>query len=1221
MSEFPAPCPRCGAPIGAAAPGGLCTRCLIARFAFDSRLEDPNESGESDAAASDRIGDYDLLEVLGRGGMGIVYKARQRSANRIVAIKLIAAGELASPELIHRFKSEAETAAALEHPGIVPVYDVGEADGRHFFSMQWIAGESLAVRLQRIRGGTAPAFHETEAARMVESLARAVHHAHQRGVLHRDIKPGNVLLGSEGEPRLTDFGLAKWLKHDTSLTRPGGILGTPAYMAPEQAAGRNHELTVAVDVYGLGLLLYELLAGVPAFTATTSYELIRKVIEVEPSPIASRNHRVGPDLETICLKCLEKDPGRRYPTAQALAEDLDRWRHHEPISARRSGPGERLVKWSRRHPALAVLGLAVAFGSLVVAIQQRQHAEAMRGERDAARTAQRRAEKTVENQRLISADGWLQAGKTADALAEWARILHDNPTHSVAAARIFSTLSHRNFVLPAAGTSLLPLFATTLEFSPDGTRILCARRGETMLRNTADWQPVPDTPTLPASATRAAWSPDGRHLALAMIDVGGLVVHDARTLAPLLPLMPLKIWSVPMFAPDGTTVAVAGGEGPRIWIQSLQNGTIREWDLDQDPRRRSGSAIVQEPHRVLLPTEAGITAWPLDPGAAKIQSKSLDSAPRRLRTRPRNPTVVVETGESRFLFLDAMTLETAWPEIALEGAIDDDFSPNSLLYASAQRERWGQLWDLTTGEPLGEPALRSCLMPRLRFTPNGEKLILFGDPDGTAICDARNGRMLSRAFRHAAPINHAEFSPDGLRILTASDDGTAMVWDAETGAAQVAPLQHGSKVRTAQFAAQGSLLVTVDTDDVVRVWDSAHGVLRKGPLKQPDFVHAALVDSSGTWLACLFGSGWNLYSLGSNSLEPVHREAGDKMPTGQFTPDGRTLLTLTVTDALQDKVRLWTPGESRPRWELPEKLAYIRAAVSDDARRVAVVGPTIRIWDVETSQPVGAPMPRRDEVWVVTFGHDGRYLLTAGSDRRAQIWDAETGEPTAEPMLHESAVWQAQFSPDGTRVLTSTAKGFARLWDVATGLPLTEPFPDHPVAVHVIMSPSTSARFSPDGARVILPCGDHAARFVELPPTEPPPGWLPEFVEALAGQRWGSKGIELLPWSHFYAARSRLASEESGGSWLAWARWLVADRLERCVTPNASRTTREQVDDWVLEGTAESLVRALQMNPSHAQALEILADRWTGSPVPGFPGRAGVAAHLKRRAATSPSKI
>lgn len=1222
---MPAPtahCPSCHAPLSPASPEGLCTGCLIRRFALSDPGSEPEAELDSDTpgpkpTGTSRIGDYELLEIIGRGGMGVVYKARQPGTHRIVAVKLIAAGDLASTELIRRFRSEAETAASLEHPGIVPVYEVGESDGSPFFSMQLIQGESLAARLQRIRLGEKPALSEERAAWLIECMARAVHHAHQRGVLHRDIKPGNILLDAEDAPRLTDFGLAKLLRHDTTLTRAGGVLGTPAYMAPEQAAGRTRELTTAVDVYGLGAVLYELLTGLPPFQASSSYELIRKVIDEEPSPLVSRNPRVGPDLETICLKCLEKGPARRYSSALALAEDLLRWRNHEPISARRSGTGERLVKWCRRHPALAVLTAAVVLGTLVFANQQWRHTAALRSERDTAREAQRRAEQTVQNQRLVNADRLLQFGKTADALAEWARILRGDPTHAVAAARIFSTLSHRNLVLPKAGESMLPFRCATLEFSPDARYALRSTRDESELLDAATWKAVPNG-FIPFGSVRTAWSPDARRVALVGVAAAGLRVLDASTLQPLLPTLPLELWSVPVFLPDNSAVAVAGGESPTVWWQDQSTGTILEWTGDHAPQRRPGAAVVHGSPRILIPTSEGITSWPLRSNESAPRTVTLPIPPKRLRTRASVPTAVVETERSRFLFLDSDSLESTWPEIPLETVIDDDLSPNGLIYVSAQRQRWGQLWDLPTGQPLGEPVLRPCLGPRTRFTPDGHSLVLFGDTPNALVCEARNGRMTSRAFRHQGPVNHVEFSPDGQAVLTASDDQTAAVRDTQTGIHRFPPLRHPAPVRSAQFAARGSLIVTLDTDNTVRIWDALSGKLHGQPRHESNFVHAALVDPTGSWLACLRGRGWSLYSLNSTSPLPVFAQSGSKMPDGQFTPDGGTLLTVTVTEDQKDLVQLWTPGNPQPRWTLPERLAYIRAAVSADAKRVAVVGASIRLWNTETSQPVGAPIPRSDELWVVAFSADGNRLLTAGMDRKAQIWDARTGESAAEPMLHESGVWQAQFSPDGSRILTSTRDGMARVWDSSTGHPLTEPFPDHPVSVHIIMSPSTSARFSPDGSRVVLPCADNAARFIELPPATPPPSWLPAFVEAIAGQRWGGKGMEFLPWSDFYVARARLESAKEGGAWLTWARWLLADRLDRAMIPDSVRSIRSHVNDLIQEDNPASWVEALQFEPDNREALRKLANHWIAHPDPSHPGRLALAKHLLKRSAAPP---
>jgi eukaryotic-like serine/threonine-protein kinase len=298
----------------------------------------PTASAVASASESLRFGDYELLREVARGGMGIVYRARQVSLDRVVALKMILAGRLATPEDLLRFRTEAEAAGRLKHPNIVAVHEVSEVDGQHFFSMDFIEGVSLTDKL---RSGPLPS---RVAARYVRTIARAVHHAHRQGVLHRDLKPSNILLDADDEPHITDFGLAKRLGGDSGQTRTGVVLGTPSYMSPEQAAGRTHELGPACDVYGLGAVLYELLTGRPPFRSETPLDTVMQVIEQDPVPPRLLNPKIDHDLETICLKCLEKSPERRYPSAEALAEDLDRYLNDETISARSINVLDRLVR-------------------------------------------------------------------------------------------------------------------------------------------------------------------------------------------------------------------------------------------------------------------------------------------------------------------------------------------------------------------------------------------------------------------------------------------------------------------------------------------------------------------------------------------------------------------------------------------------------------------------------------------------------------------------------------------------------------------------------------------------------------------------------------------------------------------------------------------------------------------------------------------------------------
>jgi serine/threonine protein kinase/Flp pilus assembly protein TadD len=307
------------------------------------------------------FGDYELLEEIGRGGQGVVYRAHQKSLNRTVALKVIGLGYWATEAHLKRFRREAEAAASLDHSGIVPIYEVGEREGSCYFSMKFVDGGQLEEVARR-----AP-ISIRHAVELIVKVARTVHYTHEHGILHRDIKPGNILLDAKGEPLLTDFGLARLLETKSTVTHTMDVLGTPSYMAPEQAVGNNAAVSSATDVYGLGAVLYQLLTGHPPFAGGTTYETIQLLLNAEPRQPRLLNPKIDRELSTICLKCLEKDPKRRYSSALALAEDLEHWLKHEPIRAKRSGFVTRARKWVRRKPAIAALiaslvALAAAMG-------------------------------------------------------------------------------------------------------------------------------------------------------------------------------------------------------------------------------------------------------------------------------------------------------------------------------------------------------------------------------------------------------------------------------------------------------------------------------------------------------------------------------------------------------------------------------------------------------------------------------------------------------------------------------------------------------------------------------------------------------------------------------------------------------------------------------------------------------------------------------------------
>jgi serine/threonine protein kinase/tetratricopeptide (TPR) repeat protein len=372
-------CRKCGAKIFSDSPEGLCTGCALesALGMFSDAVSGRAESGSLEYPQSidahakpnvktaphlsrmlGQLGDYELLEEVGRGGQGVVFRARQKSLNRIVALKVIGLGQWATRAHLKRFRLEAEAAASLDHPCIVPIYEIGERDGQCYFSMKFVEGGQLDEVIKQ-----AP-MSIRQAVQLVARVARTVHYAHEHGILHRDIKPGNILLDKEGEPHLTDFGLARLVESESTVTRTVEVLGTPSYMAPEQAANNNIKLTRGTDVYGVGAVFYQLLTSHPPFAGGTTYETIKLLLEDEPRPPRLWNPKVDRDLSTICLKCLEKDPIRRYSSALAVAEDLERWLRHEPILARRTGVLARSKKWLQRNPTAA---MAVALSLALVA--------------------------------------------------------------------------------------------------------------------------------------------------------------------------------------------------------------------------------------------------------------------------------------------------------------------------------------------------------------------------------------------------------------------------------------------------------------------------------------------------------------------------------------------------------------------------------------------------------------------------------------------------------------------------------------------------------------------------------------------------------------------------------------------------------------------------------------------------------------------------------------
>ena len=981
---MPNVCPTCAKPLPPHTRARFCPLCSL-RGALELAVE---EGAEPEAPQS--IGDYDLLEPIGRGGMGVVYRARQRRLNRLVAVKLLAAGAFAGEDARRRFQSEAAAAARLRHPNIVTVHETGEHGGQPFFSMELVEGGTLA---DLAREDPLPA---REAAVLLRTVAEAVQFAHAQGVLHRDLKPSNILLDARRSPRVSDFGLARQLDASERFTLTGDVLGSPAYLAPEQARGEREREGVTSDVYSLGAILYQLLCVRPPFLGDSPQSVLRQVAEAEPIALHRLNPGVPPDLETICLKCLEKEPSRRYASAQAFAEDLSRFLNHEPVLARPVGSVGWAWRWSQRHPARA--GLVVALGLLLAVLAIVPTVAYLRVSRaEHAREAQLR-ETLITQARAVRLGG--RSGQRVESLKalQEAAVLRRDSTNTSFARRLrreaaASLALDDAFVVPAPD---LPAEPDPTYLSLDLTGDIVAHasyRGPVQFLHRVDGHELHRL-DLGGRALQhlLEFSADGRYLAIR--HGGSIAIWDLtnRTVAVAQPSW-LNRYSI---RPDSGAVAYQRTNGTVAGFALPDGRELWQW-ADRNTNARGALAFAPDGTRI---------AWGVG-GSRGVELRTAETG-RLLRSfRFAEPIATVAwSADGRWLAAGGES-----GQVRLWEAGDE--------YLRASAEPGAESPQAESQESGWRFEAHAAAVRALVFSPDGRKLVSSGSDETVRVIDVLTGRAGLRvegiAFQLRFQAGGSQVGPiwQGERpawlALTNSDVFTAWRAEARTGAALGVALDENAR------------LLAATRENEVRVWELPS--MQSVAILPCEKSSSVYITRDGHLLAV----GWNHATRWALQREPGGRMAfgsrerllsdqGGEMAS--FTSNGGTM---AVADYLRDTARVMSSSGGGARREFrQERIASV--ALSPDGRWLvtgAIDRDPIRVWDVEAGGNIHQ-WPGAGDLRV-TFSPDGRWLAQFGLSCR--LWEAGSWRPgPALPELpRNSALGGAAFSPDGKVLAVSAA--------------------------------------------------------------------------------------------------------------------------------------------------------------------------------------------------------